>query len=197
MNKAEIITTTVLTLTLVGTVFGGIIVGAVYVARIEGRIQSLNPEQIKERVHDAEQRIIGVYPDLQERIKKMEQQGQKFAMRLAHLETASAFGPWQSREANLVYRAPSDGFVVGFAHNRGEFSFRIGSTASKSDFVERGRITQYEGMMMPVKCGQHYLVNAGRTASGEGSPRFIDVYWISLGRKNLCAQPVSEENSAP
>lgn len=177
MTKAEIITTTVLTLTLVATVFGGIILGAVYIARIEGRIQLLTPEQIERRVDEAEQRIIGAYPNLQERINKIEQQGQRFAMRLTQLETASVFGPWQAIEASHTNQAPSDGFVVGFAHNNGEFSFRIGPT--RSDLVERGRIKQYEGMMMPVKCGQYYHVNAN-----SGSPRHIDVYWLPLGSQN-------------
>lgn len=177
MTKTEIITTTAVALTLVFTVLSAIIGATVYVARLDGRVEALHPEQIKQAASEAEQRLMGAYPDLRERISKIEQRGEEFATRLTRLESASVFGPWQAIEANHTNQAPSDGFVVGFAHNNGEFSFRIGPTPS--DLVERGRIKQYEGMMMPVKCGQYYHVNAN-----SGSPRHIDVYWLPLGSQN-------------
>ena len=153
MSKFEIISVICVSLTLALTLLASIITGTVYIAGLHERVTTLalNPAQIKQETENALKRISDASQEVQRRLTVLEEQGPPLVKRVEQLEQIPLFGQWRPVDANIVYQAQSDGFVMAFAHNKGRFSFWTGS--SESHLSERGRITQYQGMMMPVKIG--------------------------------------------
>ena len=86
-------------------------------------------------------------------------------------------GGWVDLEANTVYQAESNGFIVTYSGGKGKVArgvIREGNSPSKNDLPWRTRFHDYDGAVLPVQKGRYWLVEAL-----DGPSKSITVRWLA------------------
>ena len=89
------------------------------------------------------------------------------------------FGEWKAFEANVVYKADSDGFVAAFTHGTNiTNNLRIRVGGAPTTMERRTRAGKWDGTVCPVPRGHYWKVET----KGHGE---IVVHWLPVGHSRM------------